>query len=647
LLKAPKCDVKTVKSRYLIHPSTRNNDATDIITRSERRKFVAKNINDRVINAVQFWWRDSLKFYEDKYKFDPTKNIEYDGILENSYYERVHLPTELTVFDDLLDKDKGTDNFLAPTETIGTQSAVEDLSQVRLVTLPSVGGVNVNAIKQNSLWDFHQEDDDDDEEIRKILDDQPVYIPPSSIKSKVDSQSPLSTIDDDDIESDENIFGIGKLVRGLGTKARNLVGGIGGILGRKEGDQIVSEVSATLRGAPLHGQCVSDWTINEITNTTNSNFINSHEAMIYNQYVNIGDTTVTALEKNCLEAGYSGLNEFTESLKNFNVSCDDVKGMEKLSSSNCVKNVIQRGIYESMKQRESAFNAHYLISNTLVFVEADLQNHLDDTVTNRDSSTDMLPQMRQSIAYNKAESSRSSITSFSPAPKIYNSLEPPMEVKDHVKLLTSVGKAAIGIETEVQKNINRYLFQQVSYHRDIDNERLSKRLSNSTTQTSILKYASLYDKYSFVSEFDKISYIATDAPSYQNFDELENVFDILSPEHESYIQNVNEYQKSISDTTSTESIASLIDSKNDDKNSDNIDVSDKSPSSPNYYISDDPTQSSHISYMSFPRGVYAKEYTDFVLISPDLYKRVTNKYLQVNEISAESFSLVKNIINTK
>jgi hypothetical protein len=105
------------------------------------------------------------------------------------------------------------------------------------------------------------------------------------------------------------------------------------------------------------------------------------------------------------------------------------------------------------------------------------------------------------------------------------------------KLVSVASQAGVctGLSNELQRMAFKYLLQKTMYTKEINIERLSKRLSYLSSERVILDYISYFEKDAIVPEIDEITYMAMDSTGHNSFDELERTLSSLFYQHQQYV----------------------------------------------------------------------------------------------------------------
>jgi hypothetical protein len=208
--------------------------------------------------------------------------------------------------------------------------------------------------------------------------------------------------------------------------------------------------------------------------------------------------------------------------------------------------------------------------------------------------------------------------------------------------------------------VNNYIFQQYTYNKEISFDRLSRRNSPFTVERSILEYCAQFDYEYLASEISTISYIASSSHGYSSFRDLLALKQTLEPLQ----KQVEERKRSITrekepatavreekekkepviakqlpmPTTISSSLGIHIPGLTDDLETDysltHLTVGGREKDATLSLSAGNSVFSSYddFSLLSTAGSQLSKEYEGFVHLGPDLYSKLVNPYLQLNEI---------------
>lgn len=206
----------------------------------------------------------------------------------------------------------------------------------------------------------------------------------------------------------------------------------------------------------------------------------------------------------------------------------------------------------------------------------------------------------------------------------------PSSISQKLSTLSAQAEVCVGLSNELQKHALNYLIQQTSYGKQINPERLSKRLSTLTSERIIMKYMNLYDKDAIVQELDTILYMIKDSSFSYPFNDLEAILHSLLTAHLLYVSRkrivINEIEK----------IAKEGKGINSKKNIDKMEGSTSSAVNG--------TRGDIISELRILYEILAekegRQYIGVTQNAPNVYTRNTNPYLVMNQAAALGFSRV-------
>lgn len=99
-------------------------------------------------------------------------------------------------------------------------------------------------------------------------------------------------------------------------------------------------------------------------------------------------------------------------------------------------------------------------------------------------------------------------------------LDIPPFVAEHMRGLGKTAKISQGLENELKKCVNSYIFEQHLYARDLSEDRLACRMASLSNEKTLLQYSFLFDRESLASALDTVNYIVGDNPIYKTFQEF-------------------------------------------------------------------------------------------------------------------------------
>lgn len=430
-------------------------------------------------------------------------------------------------------------------------------------------------------------------------------------------------------------FQLGKYVREIGIKARTLVGGF-----LRKDDQIllnsIPQESFKKEGGPSDSQW--DWNKHDFSHA--NSMIYQSPGYSYIKYAEISNNTLLMMGDKM--PFLTSPEEYASSIRECNIDVDDVSAMEKLATDCYLSSIIPNGIYTGMERKESAVGAQGFICSSMNMIETELQGCLDTNDIFQEQTrvhldTEDSIQVSSPNPKEKTSQRRGSKSEYIKRKGSYDLV--PFAAKRHLKRLISQAKAGPGLEDELLSNANQYLQQQSIYADQIDVEKLSRRMSSLTVEKSILEYARLLDKDSVASSVDDITFMASDDPQYQSFSELQNILYTLAPLTETYAAKANELKVIASKTTIE------TDTKKDKQSRNPLSLlsfkrykmktSKKKEAAiiiPIPII--EPTiNDDDFNINNLAKSRISTEYDGFTLLASDLYSRISNPLLSMNEIA--------------
>jgi hypothetical protein len=649
LASTPDVDVNAVIRQYFFKANQSEAELSasvkKAIERSEKRKAVAREMQDRVMEAVEMWWRDSLQqfFCERAWMCLPMP----EGVKQRSYFDRVHKPNELTFFDSIF---SGDSNITVTDATVksddlgvstsgfeghdndsgGEDEGGDNEESVDGAPSPRPGAVtplkgkgpsnNSSAAGQASTFTSFSSMFFSKKEGSTLTMEKGVSAGRLGTTVGNTSADDLAGMNDGDKDAEGNTLSGFFVRKYLREKVRQVVG----VFGAKKDDEN-SLSGGQSRGGVRHLGSHKKLAINTSINWSAQTLANTSVVVpqkTSNMYTFYADSWQDNLLLNTSTTSASREDDFKQSLREMSIDVDNVPAMEALSVDSHVSSVVNQGMYKGMNQNESAIDANIFLFTSLINVEQDLRKCLDEEqfVSYTSSQPSAIPDAyvnSSKESHMKAPiSTRASVTTHKSV-----SYDNSVRIPEHVRLKLFDGcvrrKIGFGIESKLQALAARYLFQQVVYAREISIHRLASRLSALTTEKTILDYALTFEKESLVSNLDMITFIATDGPSYQTFYELENFVESLQVLHERYKERAQE----------------LIDEYNQLDSAVKGPVVEESDSSEVRLSFDD----IEVAERTLISRVTNKEYPGFKCIGLDQYEKLSNPYLHINEIAAMRF----------
>ena len=645
----PEIDVTNVLSNYFIR-SIKNGTFTEkvinSVKRSEQRKYIAKILNSRVIEAVEIWWRDAIhNFYARRSWMSVAMVVESlsksgEIILSKGYFDKFYRPKELTFFDSIF----SSNEYQVPIE-ISSNSSVDSDGNKRNNFIPisdeSDNEVNskrvynnVNASKLLSNHGYASPIPSPIFESNDINNRNPEYMSPTSIQYADEialaNFSQNATIDADIYSGSK--FQLSRYVREIGLKARTLVSGK--LPTRKDGDN-QSNMSNQLLDSNININHSDRLWQDDITRL--DPIVPIQTGLLYSRYADIASNNWLMFDSHNVSS-QKREETFHQALRDYNIDVDAVTSMEQLSIDGYTNSIIPHGIYKGMHQDGSALEAQVYISASLINIENKLEikdkysipietsnNMIMPTTSdvlsfsskiNKISSKDDITQVDSALSYG-IDLDRSNAYMNNQAKKSSNENKDQNKYRNKLSYLSSHNgvdrlefdlmvrgelaeggerrKVASGLITESINSAIRYVSEQVDYSFKVSKEVLSCICSNYTSDKTILQYASNFDKESLASSLDTINEICsnmTNSKSNEDHAHLHSILSSLNPIYnaqQDYLKSQRKFEAAL--TLHSNEV------KDDDKN-----------------------------------------YRDFTLLESDLYARTSNPHLHMNEIAVIVFT---------
>lgn len=320
-------------------------------------------------------------------------------------------------------------------------------------------------------------------------------------------------------------FQITKYVREIGIKARTLVGGF---LRKEESANTPNRGNNRLR-------TISDDAANGIKRNSEISLLNhsvSRASMsLYKRYRDAYDNRLVLTNTDGMK--YTE-EEYNALLKDCRIHVDDVKGMENLASEGYISHEINRGVFQGLSQNSSAILAYGFLFTTIVNVEQELEyfgNYVDQKAN-----------ASRAVGYNIRSSQNENSTDM----KVLHSMRKTSmimsnEVQERIIKSILRSKIALGLEMELKKLINNYIFIQYQNAKELSFDRLARRVSPYTPERTILEYSSQFDYDILGSDIDTVAYIASSSPGYTSFRDFFNLRQTVEGNQQSYAKRKSKY----------------------------------------------------------------------------------------------------------
>lgn len=622
------------------------------LARLERRKMMRILVSRKIAFASEGWWLtplmeylDILKMWNGQQRF--TNQSGKDFLKGNSssidYFQRFHQPYKLTEFDNLLGLEflNPHDAVELPGDLSGKRKNLRisiDLEKDEATNSPVVTTLDTKDIEVadssllpyglSSLFSFYPTLASTIYPGDSAVDNGSA----TPVKPSEQNEHPFGVLEDEKNYSpnQQGGFQITKYVREIGIKARTLVGGFL----RKE-ESILTPSHGQRRTRTISGEASAGLRRNSEISTLR-HIIPKSSMSLYRKYRDCFENNLLlTIEKDSrfIEEEYNSL------LKDLRVNVDDVRGMENLAAEGYVTAIMNCGVFQGLAQSSSAVLAYGFLFSSIVNVEAELEffgNYVDQKASvSRDAGF--------ASHMNELNPTMQALSSMKKTSLILSN-----EVQDRIVRSISRSKVAYGIEVELKKNVNNYIFQQYTYNKEISLDRLSRRISPYTPERTILEYSSQFDYDLLASDFKTVTYIASSSPGYTSFRDLTSLqqkLDHVSKDFE--MRRNTQLNEAITERQDIQYIPPAQSSL-DGLNGTSRSITEQLGLRLEGLIEDlkaqeDWTSFGSVGYPAFPYNSpsdekqYESEYDGFINLAPDLYSKMANPHLQLNEIGVLRF----------
>ena len=93
-------------------------------------------------------------------------------------------------------------------------------------------------------------------------------------------------------------------------------------------------------------------------------------------------------------------------------------------------------------------------------------------------------------------------------------------VSERIRKLTRVAGVEQGMENELRKIVSNYIFQQSLYSRELSDDRLSRRMSSLSSEKSVVQYCLQFERDALASALDSMNYIVSDKAGSKTYSDL-------------------------------------------------------------------------------------------------------------------------------
>jgi hypothetical protein len=183
-------------------------------------------------------------------------------------------------------------------------------------------------------------------------------------------------------------------------------------------------------------------------------------------------------------------------------------------------------------------------------------------------------------------------------------------------ILTGSGlDRVVGLEEDILNCANKYLYDQLIYSREIDEDRLSTRLSSFSSEMDVLSYISLYSNDLVAVEMDTLQFMLTDRASTKPLYHLQQELSLLQSTKTSLNQTKLDILQSQQVAGENWNESLLRSSQSTMSSADGLEID------------------------SINRFGTNEEYLGFVQTGPDLYAKSANPHFLCNEKTVSSYSV--------
>lgn len=626
------------------------------IGRLEKRKFLRSVTCKKISSVAGAWWKTALLEFEDSL-YGATECAAASGRAARqiqkpqSYFHRVYPPNELSEFDTLLSLD-----FFAPvdaahdiTEIAPRKMILAPDGTVPVAPRPAPSAVSMAASAAALSKRFDREylagstRAHDSYALAHMNDECPVVsqtFSPVPLSTSAPGNSSPSKDGAYFAQSDAQEAGAATGGFQISRYVRKLVGGFL----RKE--DTAAAPASTGKPSQKHRGGKLEWNWYHHLINFHEHRVSKKTSQLYTRYVSIAQNNLLLMEK----MGNQRLaeEEYFLLLRDISIDVDNVSGMEHLSIEGYVSSEVNQGVFQGMPQRESAIAAYSFLATSLVQVETALQRSavLEAPVkepfapapatTQSKNMNGASPLKRgQSVvghAHSAGANSHNNHSSKYDAVHeaknlVRSTLQRNPALEAHIERCVARVNNVRGLEREFRKNVADYITQQAAYSKEISHDHLATRLSATTAENTIIEYSMQFDHLSLAKDLDDVDFLASCAPTYDNFQEWQNLKLTLAPvrtklqEQKQAVVNKRATSSSVSDQLG---LGATIASLREDLQTDySLELYNR----PYPYVADIALS-----------GLDTKQSHEFYQMDSDLYVRSTNPFMQLNEAAVNSFS---------
>lgn len=553
------------------------------LTRLERRRLMRCIMATKIAESAQSWWQEAIREYNLAHTIhDFTVKDQEDLLLgtaalgklvdnniyssanpedllpASSYYERFYRPQELTDFDSLLAMD-----FFAVTEishnsiqsTKGPADGEANPSPVTDLSILSNILYYPNLLTSAVVGHGQPQGGEEDEEIAEAVAEL-AQIKHSMVLNPNNPQIASKDEDDDDEPGTPAVFTLGRYVREIGQKARNMIGFL-----RKDDTNgqtaNIKRTDSNLGNSPKYLNNSSAITsLHSNIPKVSEHLYTSYAAVDLDNTILLYDAQPSIYDTQAIREEYTAL------LREQNIHVDDVFNMEQLARDAHVSREISRGIFAGLNQHYSANLAHLFLLLSVEFMNNELLSfgNFIDTQYNisnvKPKATDGMTSHAR--VFHPPHSSGSPTTI--PVDSAYStnnlnnldfskrrdmiaktlSMEITSKLQERVKTCMQQQNAmhfsnfrnhfvpvpgnsgaantgeivAQGLENELRKIVNNHIFQQYTYSKEISLDRLALRISSLSNEVNLMTYLNQFDYDVLASDFANMLYILKDSTQF-------------------------------------------------------------------------------------------------------------------------------------
>lgn len=608
-----------ILKKYYIRSSTITPEILQKILKKEQIKKRLESKQEEVLEAEELWWKQALFDFDTSTSWMRLPPLKDNRIL--SYYDTIHCPDRLTSFDYELSQE-----FQYPYDATVFASSLEKIETNSTIW-------NRNSKKRNLQVPHHEDE-------------------MGAVEGNEGDEEKV-----EDIQRDQVQFDLFSLARSLGSKAKNFVGEL-----LSSGDvnpQIIRQpikVESTddllqvdysspyytrKLNTPYYSRKFSDSHVKATYSTKPLTNYDQIALRKYSRYYEDGIHSEVYITEN-----YSpSKRDFLVALESVSVDVNDVKEMERLSLESYLHDTVASGIsppipllisysgsYRGMQKSDSAKMVTSLIQSSLVFIESALETCI---LIGEDSKEEDVFCAIDSKSRQASSTPASASLLSSKKVKSIGTVDIPTSVKIQIEnILQGRGvDDCMSLEEDILNCANKYLYDQLIYSRETDDDRLSTRLSSLTSELDILNYMSLYSNDLIALDMDSISFMLTDRSSTKPLHHLYNELLPIQTLHETmnnFKQDVLQsfYENSINVTDAAPLVNTTL-NETDLNWNDNLD--------PLSYVT--PSGVGHLSASTSSH----EDYPGFLQTGPNVYAKISNPHFVCNEKTVSSYVSYKKV----